>query len=41
MNSNFISEVGTEWNFYQSYIIRYEVYTLPVKFGDLSLLKHS
>ena len=25
MNSNVISEVGAEWNFYRSYIIRYEV----------------
>ena len=25
MNSNFISEVGVEWNFCRSYIIRYEV----------------
>ena len=36
MNSNFISEIGAEWNF--CYIIRYEL-TLQVKLSYFSLLK--
>ena len=38
MNSNFISEVGAEWNFCRSYTIRYEV-ILQVKLSYFSLLK--
>ena len=38
MNSNFIFEVGAEWNFCRSYIIRYEV-ILQVKLSYFSLLK--
>ena len=36
MNSNFIAEVGAEWNFCRSYIIRYEV-ILQVKLSWVTL----